>query len=151
MIAKLNHKGITIAKKIHCVFQVSYAIESKLLDVKDFPPLKRSINDLQKSNTSFFGFWKDECLAAVIEIEKFETSIDICSLIVDPVYFRQGIATKLLRFARKYFNSETITVETALANKAAISLYKNFGFKELKQWQASGGIRKIKFSFKNDC
>ena len=43
MIEKLNNKELKIAKNIYSVFQTSYKVEVKLLNAKNFPPLKRSV------------------------------------------------------------------------------------------------------------
>ena len=145
MIKILDHENPTIAEQIFAVFQVSYAVEAKLLNAENFPPLSRTIAQFLASDTSFFGFYQDEKVVAVIEIEPFPSTFHICSLVVDPHYFRQGIAKKLINFTLKLLEGNTITVETGLANKPAIVLYESFGFKEVKQFDTSYGIRKIRF------
>ena len=149
MINILDHENQQIAEKMHRIFQVSYAVEARLLDAKDFPPLKRTVNDLMESDTSFFGYWQNEILAAVIEIEPFPSVFHICSLVVDPQYFRQGIAKNLINFTFKLLAGNRITVETGLANRPAIALYESFGFKEVKQYETDHGIRKIRFEMEN--
>jgi ribosomal protein S18 acetylase RimI-like enzyme len=145
MISILDHENQLIAEKIYSVFQVSYAVEAELLGAVDFPPLKRSVNDFLKSKTSFFGYFRGEKVIAIIEIEPFPSVFHICSLVVDPDYFRQGIAKELLSFSFKLLENNTITVETGLANNPAIQLYKSFGFQEVKQYDTDHGIRKIRF------
>ncbi len=145
MIQLLHQKKIEIAQKMHCVFQVSYAVEAKLLGAEEFfPPLKRTVADLQKSDTQFYGYWKQHSLAAVIELKKEPTSTHVQSLIVDPLYFRQGIGRKLLEFAER-IASGVITVETGLANAPACALYENFGFVKEKTYLTDVGIEKIRF------
>jgi len=148
MITKLNHEKENISKDIHGVFQASYKIEAKLLQVKfqDFPPLKRTVNSFQESTTNFYGFFKASELAAIIEIDKINNTTDICSLVVHPLYFRQGIAKKLLDFAVKLHNSELVIVETGFANKPAIALYEKFGFVLQEKYMTSIGVEKVKFS-----
>lgn len=150
MITKLDHRDLGVSKEIYIVFQISYKIEAKLLDVLDFPPLKRTIGNIQESNTEFFGYWVESNLAALIEIEKSNAGTHICSLVVDPLHFRQGIANKLLKFTVELSNSEIITVETGLANHPAINLYENFGFKMQGHWMTSVGIEKVKFLLNKD-
>lgn len=145
MIKKLDHRDVSISKEIHHVFQISYIIEAKLLEALDFPPLKRTIKNIRESNTEFYGFWEEADLAAVIEIDKGNNVTHICSLVVDPLYFRQGIANKFLKFTVELYNSDIITVETGLANKPAINLYEKFGFKFQEQWMTFVGIEKVKF------
>lgn len=148
MIKKLNQKYDETAKAIHHIFQVSYRIEANLIGAVDFPPLKRSILDFQNSSTNFYGYWKDNNLAGLMEIDLEDDSVHICSFLVDPHYFRQGIAIKLLNFAKNTFKVESITVETGLANIPATRLYENFGFKEIEQFDTPIGIRKIRYSIK---
>jgi len=146
MIKAIFHSEISNAEKLHALFQVSYRIEAELLGVTDFPPLNRSIIDFQNSNTQFFGLWKNDFLAAAVEIHQLKNTLDICSLVVHPKYFRQGIAQKLLLFLETYDNSETLIVETGWANAPAIALYENFGFHETREYIGPGGIKKKCFS-----
>jgi ribosomal protein S18 acetylase RimI-like enzyme len=146
MINILDQQEETIAEKMHHVFQASYAVEAALLEAKDFPPLKRSIQDFKNSDTSFFGYSIGKELAAVIEIEPSPNRFHICSLVVHPKYFRRGIGSELITFIFKLLIGNKITVETGLANIPAITLYKNFGFKEVGQYDTDHGIRKIQLA-----
>jgi len=148
MIERLQNNDIEISKKIRSVFQASYKIEAKLLNATDFPPLKRSLKNYVNSSTEFFGYFKDQELAGVIEIEHNNNFTDINSLVVDPNFFRQGIARKLMEFVFNSFDSKLFVVETGLENGPATKLYKKFDFKEVKQWDTDHGIRKIKFERK---
>ena len=98
MINILDQADPLITEQIHVVFQASYSVEAELLGVKDFPPLKRTVIDFKRSDTSFFGFWMGNELAAVIEIDPKPNTFHISSLVVHPKYFRQGIASKLITF-----------------------------------------------------
>ena len=146
MIEILDQNEDNIASKMHFVFQASYAIEAELLEAKDFPPLRRTVADFKNSETSFFGYWIEKELTAVIEIEPSLTSFHIRSLVVHPRYFRKGIGSKLIAFIIKLFIGNSITVETGLANAPAIALYKKFGFVEAGQYDTDHGVRKIKLA-----
>ncbi|ELR73447.1 acetyltransferase, GNAT family [Fulvivirga imtechensis AK7] len=145
MIEKLQNNKIEISNQIHAVFQLSYAIEAKLLDTTDFPPLKRPLESYLKSDNVFFGYFESTELAGVIEIEFADKYIDINSLVVNPKFFRRGIARKLLEFIFNKFDFKLFIVETGVNNKPANELYKKLGFKEIKQWDTDFGIRKILF------
>ena len=145
MIEKLNNKDPEIANKIRSVFQASYAIEAKLLNAKDFPPLKRPLESYIESNNDFFGFLLNEELAAVIEIDQNNNQTHIQSLVVHPKFFRQGIARKLMEFVFNFYDSNTFMVETGVDNEPASLLYKKMGFIDVKQWDTNYGIRKIRF------
>ena len=145
MIERLQNRELEIAKQIRAVFQVSYKVEAKLLKATNFPPLYRPLEDFLNTNTDFFGYSIKGVLAGVIEIEKTSSFTHINSLVVDPLYFRQGIAKKLMEFVLNMFDSNLFVVETGLDNAPASILYKKFGFIEVKQWDTDHGVRKIKF------
>ena len=145
MIQKLQNNNIEIAEKIRAVFQLSYKIEAELLNAVDFPPLKRTIENFVISETAFFGYLKEKELAAVIEVTTNNEFTHINSLVVDPRFFRQGIAKKMMEFVFETLDSKLFIVETGLENGPATQLYKKFGFQEVKQWDTDHGVRKIKF------
>jgi ribosomal protein S18 acetylase RimI-like enzyme len=148
MIEKLLNKEIDISNKIRSVFQVSYAVEAKLLNATDFPPLKRSLESYLKSDNEFFGYLKNKELAGVIEINHNKDFTHIQSLVVNPKFFRQGIARKLMEFVLDSFDSKLFVVETGVENGPATELYRKFDFIEVKQWDTNHGVRKIKFEKK---
>ncbi|MDE3743324.1 GNAT family N-acetyltransferase [Maribacter polysaccharolyticus] len=145
MIERLQNKDMQVSEKIRSVFQLSYKIEAELLNATDFPPLKRPLENYVNSETEFFGYFKENELAGVIEITHNDNHTHINSLVVSPDFFRQGIARKLMEFVFKTFDSKLFVVETGLENGPATKLYKKFDFKEVKQWDTDHGVRKIKF------
>jgi ribosomal protein S18 acetylase RimI-like enzyme len=148
MIQRLQNNKIEISKKIRAVFQVSYKVEAKLLKATNFPPLKRPLEDYVISKNMFFGYLKNEELFGVIEIDHNNSYTLIRSLVVSPLFFRQGIARKLMEFTFNTFDSNLFVVETGVKNEPASKLYMKFGFIEVKQWNTEHGIRKIKFEKK---
>lgn len=145
MIKKLQHKELEIAKRIRTVFQLSYAVESKILNATDFPPLKRSLENYLNSKTAFYGYLENEALAGVIEINQQDRFTHIQSLVVAPKFFRKGIASRLLEYTFDIFGSKLFIVETGLDNSPATELYLKFGFIEVNQWNTDHGVRKIRF------
>ena len=145
MIQKLQNSNKECSIQIRAVFQSSYAVEARLLEVEDFPPLNRSLEDFINSNNAFYGFFEYSALAGVIEVEPTVHYVDINSLVVRPECFRRGIGRKLIEFAFKEFETKHFIVETGLKNTPAIELYKKLGFKEVKQWDTDFGVRKIQF------
>ncbi|MCL1127601.1 GNAT family N-acetyltransferase [Shewanella surugensis] len=146
MIKKLDHSNEDVAKQIFTVFQNAYKIEAQLIGVVDFPPLLRGVKDIENSTTRFYGFIDNECLAAVIEITIEDQHLGIDSLTVEPHYFRQGIARKLINYVLELIDFSEAIVETAVVNLPAIKLYKQHGFVECKRWTPSHGIEKLAMS-----
>lgn len=145
MIQKLQNSDTDISIKIRDVFQVSYAVEAKLLNAIDFPPLKRSLDSYINCDHDFFGYLKDKELAGVIEIKHYQKFTHIQSLVVHPKFFRQGVGQELMTFVLELYNKKPIIVETGVKNDPAIKLYKKFNFIEVEQWDTDHGVRKVKF------
>ncbi len=143
MIKQLDNSNEEVAKQIFTIFQNSYKIEAQLIGTLEFPPLFRSVSDIQNAKTHFYGFSEGVCLAAVIEIVIAGKSLSIDSLTVDPSYFRKGIANKLISYVLEIMDFAEAIVETAVVNIPAINLYKKHGFVEFKRWTPAHGIEKI--------
>lgn len=143
MISQLSHTSALEAQEIFHVFQKSYKVEADLVGVSNFPPLSRTVDNIQQSNTLFFGFYCQEQLAAVIEISNENSKLHINSLTVLPTFFRQGIASKLINHVLQSYQFIRATVETAVVNEPAIALYERHGFVEYKQYTPSHGIPKV--------
>lgn len=140
-VLDLNNKSTL--NKVYVVFQRSYRVEAGLIGVRDFPPLHRGRDEMRQASTVFVGYWVASELAAIIEIQPVERQLEICSLVVDPAFFRQGIASRLLSFVLNERKWKTAVVETAVVNKPAITLYQKHGFVECKRWRPDHGIEKI--------
>lgn len=148
MIKTLNHSQTNVAQQIHAVFQRSYKIEAELLSIKNFPPLMRTAKDMQNSKTLFTGFFDNDCLAAAIETSHSNGNLNIESLVVDPDFFRRGLAGKLIQHILEQSIYTTAAVETAAANAPAVTLYEKHGFIATKRWTPSHGIEKIELILK---
>jgi len=150
MITKLDNSNEVVAQQIFAVFQCSYKIEAQLIGTSNFPPLLRSAIDITNSATQFYGFFEGdgegERIAAVIEVAIKDQHLEIHSLTVDPDYFRKGIASKLVSFVIETIDFVKATVETAVVNLPAITLYQKHGFVEYKRWIPSHGIEKVAMS-----
>ena len=147
-IILLKQTNLGIAKSIHQLFQKSYTIEAELIGVASFPPLERTVKVIQDSKTQFWGYYKNDTLAAIAEIELTDSLLDINSFVVSPTFFRQGIGSILLKYLLTTFSFDSAVVETATANKPAILLYEKHGFREAKIWMTKIGIEKIMLTLK---
>ncbi len=144
MISRLNNSDPEIATKMQTVFCASYSVEAIILQAKDFPPLKRTLEEYMKTETAFFGRWNNDSLVGIVEIREYDSTTHIQSLVVDPQYFRQGMAFQLMTFVVENFNSKIMFVETGINNFPAIQLYEKFGFQQTNQWDTECGIRKVR-------
>ena len=139
-VSRLDHKNDSIVAKIHSIFQRSYRKEAEIIGVRDFPPLRRTTDNLRETDAEFFGCWENGDLVAAIEVTVRDSELSINSLVVDPLCFRRGYAGRLLDFVLDSLVWETAVVQTAVANGPAIALYKKFGFVEARRWQTADGI-----------
>jgi ribosomal protein S18 acetylase RimI-like enzyme len=146
MIKRINHTFFNQAKTIYEIFQASYAVEAKILNHPDFPPLKRTIKDIQNSQTQFYAYQWESQTCAVMELDTGMNHIHINSLTVAPKFFRRGIGFKLLNFIYDEFAPHSLSVETGHANTPAVKFYLNFGFEKNKVWMTDAGIEKISFT-----
>ncbi|MGB3183925.1 MAG: GNAT family N-acetyltransferase [Cyclobacteriaceae bacterium] len=144
MIAKLNNEDIAVANDIRTVFQASYAVEAELLNVSDFPPLKRTLDGYRSCGNTFYGYTEDQELAGVIEMHHKGGITYIDSLVVHPRFFRRGVARKLLSYMIDKYDSARYIVETGAENTPALKLYKACGFKQVEEWDMDIGIRKVR-------
>jgi GNAT superfamily N-acetyltransferase len=145
VIKTLEHPNYDIAIAIHSVFQVSYAIEAKLLNAVNFPPLQRQLNEFTNCKNTFYGYYVEDSLAAVTEILHNNKTTHIQSLVVHPEYFRQGIAQRLINFVFETYNSTLFTVETGADNLPACKLYEKMGFIETRKWMTEHDIVKVRY------
>ena len=148
MISKINHTQHEQAQDIRRIFQVSYKIEAKLLGASYFPPLHRSLVQFINCTNDFFGYYEEQTLVAVVEMKHEEYHMHIQSLVVDPKYFRRGIASKLITFVLAHYDKDIFTVETGRDNPPARRLYESFGFVLQKTYTAAENIVKVRYQKK---
>tara|TARA_Y100000588_G_C13789536_1_gene726059 strand:- start:102 stop:581 length:480 start_codon:yes stop_codon:yes gene_type:complete len=151
MIQQLNNVAVEVSQQIYQVFQSSYKIEAELIGVENFPPLSRSVEQIRQSTNEFYGVIIEGELAGVIEVSLKEssaqdiskTTLEIESLTVSPLFFKQGIASSLIEFVLQNKAFEYAIVETAVVNQPAIRLYDKHGFRVFKQFTPEHGIEKV--------
>ncbi|MGB0936068.1 MAG: GNAT family N-acetyltransferase, partial [Colwellia sp.] len=134
MISKVEHCEQHVADKIYDTFQTAYKVEADLIEVKNFPPLSRSIEDIKNAETFFYCISKDNLMAAVIEVSLKDRLLDINSLTVHPNFFRQGLGKKILCYVLVKLNYDSAFVETVVNNLPAIKLYQSIGFNQHRRW-----------------
>lgn len=133
---------------IYRLFQRAYAVEARLLNVRDFPPLARSAAAIQAAKNAFFGVGNEAGLLGVIELEQEPGAVSIASLVVDPGYFRRGLARLLLGHVISISPGQVLRVETATANVPAMALYANMGFAVCGEYAKATGLHMSRLELK---
>ncbi|CAG0950203.1 phosphinothricin acetyltransferase [Anaerolineae bacterium] len=133
-IAPLNHRDAAVAKHIHAVHALAYAQEALLLNVKAFPPLDRTVEDIQSSTECYLGVLQDETLVGVVGFEPDEEpgQVLITSRVVHPKHQRRGYARALMVELFRMGAKDVFAVCTATANAPALDLYRSLGFSEYR-------------------
>jgi ribosomal protein S18 acetylase RimI-like enzyme len=135
LISTLDHHDQHQARQIWQLFQSAYEIEAQILGLKNFPPLNRTVRQIQEAPTTFYGGWQDDELVAGTELEGLDDDhFHINSFGVSPDHFRKGYGSQLLIGLLDELVWQTMTVTTAVANLPALELYKKHGFHFQKQW-----------------
>jgi ribosomal protein S18 acetylase RimI-like enzyme len=131
-VASIDHRDMRVAERLHAIQRAAYAQEARLLAARHFPPLDRTVADVQASQERFLGaFWETELVGTVsVEDGAGCTELVICSLTVAPGCQRRGVARALLAAVLGDSRYKIVRVSTGARNVPAIALYSAFGFVE---------------------
>jgi len=125
-----------MAARLHAVQMAAYAQEAHLIGARHFPPLERTVHDVQVSAEQYFAAFDDETLVGAVSIGRDEEleAQNIVSLVISPARQREGIASRLMLAVLEKYGTGWISVQTAVNNLPARALYAKFGFIEVKRW-----------------
>lgn len=138
MIQEIDMTIDKLVKEVLNLQMSSYKVEADIIGFDDIPPLTDSVELLQQSGETFFGYYLKGKLCGVISFKTDETVIDIHRLMVHPDHFRIGIANRLLDFIeRNNRNYEKIVISTATKNVPAVELYLKKGFSNIGEKRLS--------------
>ncbi len=90
-----------------------------------------NLNEMLNDNVSkVIVYEKDEKIIGFITATAFYDTCDILSLVVDPIYRHQKVASNLIAYLITDLgeNLKLVTLEVASKNKPAINLYEKFDF-----------------------
>ncbi len=139
MIKQINHANKQVAQAIQSIQRPAYRMEAELMGFDGIPQLAETVEEIQQSDETFIGF-QDEFLKGFLSFKKEEKVVDIYRLVVDPLYFRRGIARRLLEHLLEQNDSVEVTVSTGTANMPARRLYQSFGFQEEETFEVAPGV-----------
>ena len=111
----------------------SYEVEAKIIGYSEIPPLKDTVETLQKCEEIFFGYYENTELCGAISLKVDDNVANIHRLIVHPNHFRKGIAQLLVNFAISNFDVKKVEVATGSKNTPAVNFYLKNGFEKTKE------------------
>ena len=148
---RLDHSRFEVAQQIWDLMQRSYRVEAELIAADDFPPLRRSVKNIQASAASFVAVTEAGLPIAVAELGTWEGAagegkplavyLSIESFVVSPDRFRQGVGAALLQAILAREASGRVVVDTALSNRPGISFYQSNGFVQVSEYENRDGFR----------
>jgi ribosomal protein S18 acetylase RimI-like enzyme len=144
-ITQLEHRNSATAMTIWSLLNAAYQLEAQWLGIANFPPLSRTIQAIQESDSEFLGLFETDTLIAVLEFEHHGSWIKISSMAVAPDHHRAGHGRVLLTYLLGHYPDRIIEVETALKNQAAMGLYQNAGFNVISQYETADQLVKVLF------
>ena len=135
-VLRIDHTSEVIARHIRAVQMHAYAQEAELLAAVDFPPLRRTVDDIRSSEEEFFGAYSDDHLVGSISVQSSPGSASktICSLVVVPPFQRRGVAKQLMEAIQRLYRGHDLVVQTGAKNVPALNLYAQFGFAERERF-----------------
>jgi ribosomal protein S18 acetylase RimI-like enzyme len=121
-----------------------------LIGRDDIPPLHEAAGDLQSSGETVFGAFAGDRLAGAVGYKLIDDTLDLHRVMVDPPFFRRGIASKLLGFVealeRRALRS---VVTTGSRNIPARRLYERLGYVETTEREVAPGFWIVAFEKRN--
>lgn len=140
-IELLDLRDRLIAEHVLDLQKHSYQVEADLIGFDGIPPLHDTLESIRACQEIFCGLRVGADLAGVIAYERHEEAIEICRMMVHPGYFRQGIASRLLRFVEDaHADVRVFRVSTGSRNLPAVRLYQREGFVALEERPVAPGV-----------
>lgn len=141
MIRKLNLNDNEIAKNVLKLQVASYKIEAEIIGFYEIPPLKDTLDSVKKCEEIFYGYFIEDVLSGIVSYKIIENVLDIHRVAVQPYFFKQGIAKKLIDFIEQLESHiNRIVVSTGKNNIPAVSLYLKKGYKKVQDIEIGKGI-----------
>jgi ribosomal protein S18 acetylase RimI-like enzyme len=145
-IRRLDITDIAEATRVLALQHASYRVEAELIGRNDIPPLHEEISDLQSSGETFFGAFVGCHLSGVVAYKVIGDTLDLHRVMVDPQFFRLGIARKLVAFV-ELFEPRALrsVVTTGRDNTPARRLYERMDYTQTGQHEVARGFWIVAF------
>ncbi|MGW5345607.1 GNAT family N-acetyltransferase [Streptomyces sp. NPDC004050] len=149
----LGHDATAAA--VHRIGRAAYAVEAELIGFDGIPALGESLAELRARPLRWLGAVaggdagvEDGPLAGFVAWERQpDGSVCVDRLCADPAFFRQGVASLLLRALLAQVPAEQpVTVSTGAANAPAVALYERFGFVRGADFSPAPGLVMASFT-----
>ncbi|TVQ58873.1 MAG: N-acetyltransferase [Phycisphaerales bacterium] len=127
-----DHRDPGVARAIHAVQMAAYAQEAALLGARDFPPLRRTVDDIRRGAERFLVAVDEGAIVGALGLAPDDElrTLNIDSLVVAPERQREGVGRALVAAAIDRHAAAPLSVSTGVKNLPALALYAGFGFTE---------------------
>lgn len=138
-VEEVNARDCEIATQIHGVLLAAYQVEAEVIGAADFPPLKRTVEDIATSSTRFVGRIVSDELVAIAEVDLQRDPAWLDSVAVHPDHFRRGHGRELIEWIWRMWPDRDWGVQTSVFNAPAIQLYLSLGFRMRRRFRTECG------------
>ena len=140
-IRALEISNRAVAERVLELQRASYLIEAELIGFPDLPPMLETRRELAESGEIFFGAFDGDRLTGAISYRLDDAVLDVHRVMVDPDFFRRGIAQMLVEFVlAREPSAERAIVSTGERNAPAVSLYLKLGFRAVDVLMVAPGL-----------
>ncbi|RQW23055.1 GNAT family N-acetyltransferase [Bacillus sp. C1-1] len=147
MIRELQVKNNEQSKALYRLQKVAYQIEANMLDFHEIPPLMESFAQFLKTTEVFYLYIEEDSILGAVSIDdNSDKVIEVTRMMVDPRFFRRGIARRLLQHIETLPNEPCVLkVATGAKNAPAIQLYQSQGYQLMERKVVKGGVELVYF------
>ncbi|MFF4763760.1 GNAT family N-acetyltransferase [Streptomyces sp. NPDC001292] len=142
------------AAAVHQLGRRAYAVESDLIGFDGIPALREGVEEMRAQPLRWLGAMTDDGqIAAFVAWQRLagEGALDIDRVCVDPVWFRRGLASRLLdHLLTDLVPNGHVLVSTGADNLPAVALYERLGFSRVGTIEPAPGLRVAQFRLIRD-
>ena len=129
MVEPIDVSDRRIAARVLNIQRAAYGIEAGLIGFEGIPALAENLEDLMESAylLGWTGIRFEGSIVAAMATRTERGVCDIDRLVIDPAWFRRGLARSLVSTLA---DRRTVTVSTGATNLPGIELYESMGFQQ---------------------